>query len=526
MATAEETIKNINKQVGDINIAAGELGFQSDIKPLAPITPEQVSGEEVAFVSREVPEDGAVDAGLASLEQVGETAPAPQPVEQKEVDPLGMMVDQYTSALAGQMTEEEIRDVVEQETAIDPLDRELAQINADLLREQNSLRREIESLQDTPGVTKGVTNAAIQAAKRKSYRTQADMAIVQMGLQGQYDAAKRAADRAVDAIYSKQKQEAETRRFLFELNYDRFTELERREFETAEADRQRALDSAEHADRTLSDTKLSAIRMAQTNGAPMEVIRAIAAAQTPEKAITAGGQWGSVDMLDRQYKRAQINHIAFQEHLAASKMAQELIDKAEGKKLQAEEKEALDRAKREKATGDVGAAIVAQGVVQKMIGEIEGPFKQTAAVGPEGLFGINFVRKFVGKQLTPTETDDFLSNLDQLKGIITMEGREGLKGTGTITDTETTIAANAESWLNSEHALGTKESRWEEELTRLNGVFKNAEIRALYYAYTPAERAELGFEMDSTANKNVYQNGELLTTTFEDVSFNPENLYD
>lgn len=132
-------------------------------------------------------------------------------------------------------------------SGVDSLDRELKDLNAQLMGEQEGLRRTVEDLQNNAeGLTRSGVAGKIDEARRKSLRTQADLAVVQMAKQGQFDSAKTIADRAVAAIMEKQKQRNELLKFVYEENKEQFTKAEQREFDTNQNERDRKLENEEY----------------------------------------------------------------------------------------------------------------------------------------------------------------------------------------------------------------------------------------------------------------------------------------
>ena len=144
-----------------------------------------------------------------------------------------------------------------QKGGVDNLKVELDDINAQLFGEQEGLRRTTEEIQNNAeGLTRGGVAGKIDEARRKSLRTQADLAVVQLSRQGRYNSAKEVADRAVSAILEKQKQQNELRRFIYDEHKDLFTKAEAREFEANQKERDRTLANEEYRLRAEFDQKI------------------------------------------------------------------------------------------------------------------------------------------------------------------------------------------------------------------------------------------------------------------------------
>lgn len=139
---------------------------------------------------------------------------------------------------------------------VDQLQLELNDINSQILAEQEGLRRQIEEIQDRGGMTVSGAKSTIDAARRKSLRTQADLAIIQMSKQGRYDSAKAVADRAVSAILEKQKNQQQLRMMAYERSKEAFSKSEQREFEFRQKERDRQLENEEYRLRLAFDAKI------------------------------------------------------------------------------------------------------------------------------------------------------------------------------------------------------------------------------------------------------------------------------
>lgn len=128
-------------------------------------------------------------------------------------------------------------------TGVDSTSAELKTINNQLIAEQRALDNEIRAIKEnTAGVYGGAQEQMIASATDKSLTRQADLAVIQMAKQGQYDSAKTIADRAVAVKMERQKNINEALKLSYEENKDLFTTAEKRQFETAQKDRERKLE--------------------------------------------------------------------------------------------------------------------------------------------------------------------------------------------------------------------------------------------------------------------------------------------
>lgn len=184
--------------------------------------------------------------------------------------------------------------------SVDDIQSELDDINQRIVSEQEGLRRTVENIEKKGGGLSMGANAEVMNATRQSLRTQADLSLIQLGIQGRFDSAKSIADRAVDLQLEEDKTKNETLKEIYERNQSEFTEDEKREFETKQLDRERELDVKEKD----LDRKYALVLDAQQNGAPTAVIQTMLSSENAAGALEAGGSY--VGLLDRQSKLASI----------------------------------------------------------------------------------------------------------------------------------------------------------------------------------------------------------------------------
>jgi hypothetical protein len=191
---------------------------------------------------------GQMEAFTANLKTTADSA-------KNKKDASGQML---ADAMFGEQGETAITDALySKEGGVDEVKQELDDINSQILQEQEGLRREIEALQDNPeGLTRSGVAGKIDEARRKSLRTQADLAVVQLAKQGRYDSAKTIADRAVAVQMEKQKQTLDTLKFIYAENKDEFSKVDQRAFETAYKERERLVQNEEYRLRAEFDQKI------------------------------------------------------------------------------------------------------------------------------------------------------------------------------------------------------------------------------------------------------------------------------
>ena len=178
----------------------------------------------------------------------------------------------------------------------------LNDINDQIRREQLSQRRAVEQVQKNVGG--GLVSGAqgeINTINRDSLSKQADLSVIQMAAQGQYDSAKTIADRAVSAKLEDQQIKNEALKFNYQENKDLFTVAEQREFETLLGNRNRKLQEEADNKKSIYELGIQAV----SDGAPTSVVQSMMAAKTREEALSLGGRY--IGALDRAAKQASIN---------------------------------------------------------------------------------------------------------------------------------------------------------------------------------------------------------------------------
>jgi len=126
---------------------------------------------------------------------------------------------------------------------VDDIQVELNDINQQIRAEQNALNRRREEIEkNRQGMFGGAMEQEVRNLERESLRKQADLYVIQQGIQGRYDSAKAIADRAVSAYLEEQDILLKQYQFDYEQNKDLFTKAEQREFETIQDERRRAYD--------------------------------------------------------------------------------------------------------------------------------------------------------------------------------------------------------------------------------------------------------------------------------------------
>lgn len=151
----------------------------------------------------------------------------------------------------------------------------LNDINNQLISEKAGLENTKAGILAAAGGTTGGAQDAINRASTESLQRQANLAVIQLSLQGKYDSAKTIADRQVQAGLEDQKNEIDALTMNYQDNKDQYTKDEQRQYDAMILQKQQAYDKAQVAAKNLSDAKLDALKTAATNGASADVMQSI-----------------------------------------------------------------------------------------------------------------------------------------------------------------------------------------------------------------------------------------------------------
>lgn len=196
--------------------------------------------------------------------------------------------DLFASELAGQEGEvARTASAYAERGGVNDIQKELDDINNTIRAKTQALNRRVEKIQTTAGLTKGQVDQRVAEVERQATRELADLYIIQQGVQGRYDSAKTIADRAVQAELEGQRNRLQTLQFLYNDYKEDFTREEQRAFELAQGDRERKLAKEENDRKAIYNLAIEA----KKNGASSGVMQSILNSQTPEAALTVGGNY-------------------------------------------------------------------------------------------------------------------------------------------------------------------------------------------------------------------------------------------
>lgn len=161
----------------------------------------------------------------------------------------------YLNAIIGQTSQVGLEDTLyAQKGGVDELQGELNTLNQQVLQEQLNLRQSLDELEkNREGFFGRALQDEINRVKTDSYKRQADLSIVQMGLQGRYDSAKAIADRSIQRQLESQKNYIDALKVNFDTYKDLFDKADQREFQVMINDREKALEQKYYQERARFD---------------------------------------------------------------------------------------------------------------------------------------------------------------------------------------------------------------------------------------------------------------------------------
>lgn len=188
-------------------------------------------------------------------------------------------------------------------TTVDETAKILKETNAKINAIDVATNAQIQQIEKSFTGTLAGKQQALAEVQRDASIRKADLYIDKLMQQGDYDSAKAIADRKVDVQLENDRMTLDKLNFDYQENKELFTKSEQRQFELAQADRERAYEEKKTNLKTISDLSLDALQ----NGAPPLVASQMRNAKTVDEAIRIGGQY--INALDRSYKQAQLNKL-------------------------------------------------------------------------------------------------------------------------------------------------------------------------------------------------------------------------
>lgn len=241
------------------NFQAANPGLTPDAQDLAmmtgsaPISSSALSATKSATVPPSTPST-AVPGALGYIGSINDTFTQNLQAQaaQTQAGANSSLAD-LIKGLSSSSTEGGLTDQAYSST-VDPLSKEVAGLSSQITAEQVAARHAIEQLQANPGgLSTGALASKVNDIQRDSLSKQADLAVILSAKNGQLDVAKSIADRAVTAKLEQQKQKNDMLQYVYEQNKSLFDKADQRAFESAQADRNRALDEAQYKERARFD---------------------------------------------------------------------------------------------------------------------------------------------------------------------------------------------------------------------------------------------------------------------------------
>lgn len=416
----------------------------------APISSETLQGQqdfsfEGAPDTQSTPQQDALE-GAVQVDEDQFTQGLQTRAEQSEegaADSLESLINTFE----GSRGLESFRLSAEEESGLREREAELLDINDQIRREQHALRRAVEQARKNVGggSSRGVA-IEIENLRRESLSKQADLSIIQMAAQGRFDSAKAIADRKANAIFEAQERDLAFRQFIYSENKSLFEKDEQRLFETQLADRERELQEQRADEVALQATKIEALRMAQLNGASPSILSAIQLAKTPEEVVSVGGRFGSVDLLERAVKEAQLEDLRTKKQALAPTS---VIDQG-GRKL-------LINTQTGEVIKDFGvsgdsADALSTAVTQNKISQMD---SLKSHKGMRKAVGPSFLGRFtpLRADVLTGELTDFTASVDQLTKELTKTNLIDAKAQGAtfgaLSEKELSLLADSATKINS-----------------------------------------------------------------------------
>jgi hypothetical protein len=286
----EQDLQNFaNANPAQADVIMDRLGYSNVITPesLAPVAPLKVTNPKNAT---SVTNLGGVIDGIATGFETQQKADA-----QAKLEADKMKFDSSRQAIKDKIYGAKTQPGLMAEaykTNVDPVKAELTDINTKIRNEQIGLQRQVENFEKTFQGTVEGRNTEIGRLQKESYRKQADLAIVQLALQGKYSDAKDIADRAVSAELEQQKNELEALKLDYQDNKDLYNKEEQRSYEKDIKDAEKRYARTEANKKGIRDIALEYLK----NGGDSNTAANIMRQDSVDDAIgLAGSRLASVD---------------------------------------------------------------------------------------------------------------------------------------------------------------------------------------------------------------------------------------
>lgn len=447
MATIAEQVKEINDTVSKVN-SQTTTGAQK----LTPLSTKSLASQTPV----NLPESPVEVEADAAMEQFGSMAEQQSKQFQSDLDferdqaktQKDMSFDALLSDLNDSEGANETIFNANKEFGVEDKRTELNRLNNEILQEQVRARRKIQAIDEQGGGLKIGAEAEKRNVARDSAALQADLSIVQMAAQGAFESAQRLANQKASILFERQEKRLQMRRDIFENNKEAFSAADQKAFQVRQAGLERQLKNEREDELALQAAKIEAMKMAQTNGAPVSVLTAIQTAKNPEEVYQNGGRYASVDLLERAVMNAQLAKLNERPEIVRPT---QVIDQG-GRKLLVDTQSG--EVIKDFGVTDVGVGELQKAVqVQKIstIDALRAHKGMNTTVGPNAL-ARGFHIDAIGDNFSGSK-QDFIAGVDMLTKDLTLEtlikAKENGATFGALSEGEMRLLSDSASKINT-----------------------------------------------------------------------------
>ena len=198
----------------------------------------------------------------------------------------------------------------ENRAGIDQKTTALNDINSQIREKDLKFTREIERLQDEPGLTKAQTDARIGEVNRKQARELADLSVISATRRDDLTTAQALVDRKVELEFEPIEQRLKFQQMMFTENKELFNAAETRQFNIKMRDEQIKIDEDKIKFSQLENRKAEFMFNASAAGKDNAYLQAIMSADTNDKLLSLPGiqnfTLSEIEKLDQQIKRTSL----------------------------------------------------------------------------------------------------------------------------------------------------------------------------------------------------------------------------
>lgn len=440
-------------------------------------------------------------------------------LQQQEQKVQGQEQDIY-SALAGLGTRgaETIR--AERQAGIPELSTALTDIENEIASKSLQFRRERERITQMGGSAAQV-NAELADVSRKQNQELADLEVIRAARSNTLTNAQNLINRQIELKFADQTAKINALSFLYENNKDRLTKAQDQLLQKTIKREERAYQQAATEYNSFLQEQNKYLTNAAQAGADNNTLKTIKQARSYNELLSIPNiqkfSMSQGERLDMRYKEAQIANIydhinqrgidaynaAIKRAIEADTAAKEEKDAATaalqkslaGAALALELQtapglsSAIGFGIKKSTTARTATGIATGAATGAAIGSVV-PIAGTAAGAVAGGIIGGVAGFFTSPEAAPgTSRADYEAKADQLSAMITLGGREALRGQGTITDSEQALLARAETILSNKNV---SEQVWLETLQQTSEILNRANQKyAEKYGSIPSDLGDI-----------------------------------